>query len=254
MIHKGLSGHAIERRGDFVVKWTQGETAHRDLYNSWFKNNECHRNHSLFPIKTIKQSARLFPDDLRIEVTMPFIEGESGLTTTDHLLLKDHVKSSFYRRSKEIRNSGFKEICNKQLSSLNSYNIKEADELEFYLRSYIDRCEDSYIYGFCHGDFGFANLIVTAKDVFAIDLTPSFIDSPLMDIATMELCLFDPGTKPFHFHLFESLEKEYFRFKAQKDVLRMIKVLSFFREGQSLERTQELIRMFYGRSNRIADI
>ena len=99
--------------------------------------------------------------------------------------------------------------------------------------------------------------LISAPDedsVYMIDFTESFIDSPLIDLATMELSLFSEFSRTWNLECYTDCSNALFRYKEQTDIVRMVKVLSFYRDADTEERKKELSKLFYGWINRTRSI
>lgn len=150
---------------------------------------------------------------------MPFLDYESGFTSNEHDRVKKAIIESLVSRS-HVKSSGFKKIILRELERLE--RAKEIDLIFDRLK----KCSDEYIEGPTHGDLGLANILV-GPEIYLIDFTPSFIQSPLMDIATLETSLIgaEDGAKFKKF--FKEIERKFRAYKDQKDIIRMVKVLSY---------------------------
>lgn len=246
MKHKGHGEFGLTFTSDNVTKWTTGEVSSKALNKSLQKHLLDIQFNSLKPIMPVEIISTVTTKS-EVSFTMPYIKGDTGFTATIHRKkIKEQIRKSINKRSLHIR-QGFKALVEAEL------NILEDSELKNVVREELAKCSDHYPHGYCHGDFGFANMLIIDEVIHMIDYTPSFIESPLMDLATMELSLFSELAKDWHFEIFELLEKDLFRFKAHKDILRMCKVLSFKYDKSDPKLISENAGKFYGRTFRISD-
>lgn len=267
MIHKGLSGFGIKHETvhgkKFIKKWTRGPQAVLSLGFSHQKQNEAMINRPLWPIHAVpvhddyleggsfvygigSQLAGFLADgdkDPKFSFRMPFIDYPSGFTVTGYhrITMQMKINESFRHRCGNVA-EGFKSIVRAKLIPVPDSDFKTVvlGKLSF--------CPDFYPYGYAHGDFGFANMFIGGDDIMYItDFTESFIYSPLMDLVTMELSLFSDMCKPFHKEIYRSAKREnFYQFREQADILRMVKVLQYGIHAAEGERKKELTRMFYG--------
>ena len=163
---------------------------------------------------------------------------ESGFTgfTTD--LVPDLVES-FRNRSKNMR-CGFKTSIKKELLRFKNskYKTKILDKL--------DTCPDCYPSGYYHGDMGFANMIIEDGRIYMIDFSDSFIDSPLVDIASMFLSLSSALATTLHSATVVQIVYKLKYDLRQIDVIAKTKILSYFRDDDNEERKLELEQLFNG--------
>lgn len=247
MEHEGLSGCGFKKSKDQITKWTQGPDVYKKLKGSCYMQEVEAKKGFLFPIKTVPVYSKKEKGDY-LEFTMPLMPLSSGFTfKTNRGLIKSQIRRSFENRSLEPR-AGFKRIINE---IINNY---EDSDIKLTIQAALISCPDIYPHGYPHGDFGFANMLVSESEVFMIDFTESFIYSPLVDLATMELSLFSPWTRSWNLECFTECSNVLFRYKQQADIVRMVKVLTFIKKDDSLERRKELTRMFYGWNNRKTNI
>lgn len=247
VIHKGLSGFALEKKGDQVIKWTQGKESSKLLFDSAYLQAEERIKKELSPIKAVPIYAKSIKGDY-FSFNMPFMDLPSGFTFKKNgRIIKSIIRQSFENRSWNPR-GGFKSIIKKELLK---YPLSD---LKIMTEAALNYCSDIYPHGYAHGDMGFANMLIGEDEVYMIDFTPSFINSPLIDLCTMELSLFSEFTKSWNLECYTDCSNALFRYKEQAEVVRMVKVLSFMRDDDSSERRKELARMFYGWSGRKRNI
>lgn len=243
VIHKGLSGYALIKDGDRVIKWTKGEESSKKLYDSAFMQLDEAKRKELKPILTVPVYSSSLKFD-HFSFTMPFINLPSGFTFKKNgRIIKSIIRESFENRSWSPR-GGFKNLIKKELAK------HPLSDLKLMAEAALNNCSDIYPHGYAHGDMGFANMLIDECSVHMIDFTPSFIYSPLIDLATMELSLFSEFTRSWNLECYTDCSNALFRYKEQADVVRMVKVLSFIRDDDSSERSKELARMFYGWGSR----
>ena len=179
MTHRGLSGFAVEIDKDrkIVRKWTRGLESTPKLTASFHLQLEEYFSGKLYPMKTVPVTMCDGSKKDFIEFQMPFIDGNSGFTEWKHRNeMCDQIKKSFQSRKNDLR-SGFHSICLTELSNFKFPHLK------LQIVDLLSQCSEKYPYGFSHGDLGFANMIVDAEgQIHLIGFTPSFIDSPLMDL------------------------------------------------------------------------
>ena len=247
MIHKGLSGFALLKDGGKVTKWTQGKESCARLLDSCFRQSEERLKGLLYPIKTVPVYSRAIRNNY-FSFEMPFMDLPSGFTfKNNRLIIKSIIRQSFENRSWSPK-AGFKNIIRRELEK---YPISAQ---KIHIENMLNICSDIYPHGYAHGDMGFANMLIDEDSVYMIDFTESFIDSPLIDLATMELSLFSEFSKTWNLECFTDCSNALFRYKEQTDIVRMVKVLSFYRDTDTEERKRELSKLFYGWINRTRSI
>lgn len=258
MIHKGLSGFAVElkNKGREVHKWTTGADSAPRLQESYLKQFMDMGEHALAPILPVEiissyreAQNNLLNDDYTIEYcsfTMPFYDIPSGFTIQggSRINMLNQILMSFRNRSGKV-DEGFKGIITRTLKGLPDSDYKTVVEAKLLT------CPDFYPVGYAHGDFGFANMLVSETTIYMVDYTRSFIESPLMDLATMELSCFSEHTLPFHREICKQVRSQiFYQFQEQTDILKMVKVLTYDIHLKEGERLKELKRMFYGANYR----
>lgn len=235
--HQGHSGFGLKSTQKTVTKWTKGSESSVVLLESFRKQMLEISAKKLSPLKTVEvygfqQSEEYF------EFTMPYLNLESGFTTSNKTLVKNLIIQSLRQRT-TTEVMGFKGIIKHKLATFNDSKQKQS------LLSSVEHTALYYPYGYTHGDMGFANMLVDDESVYMIDFTESFIHSPLLDIATLWLSSKSPNTKDWHKELVAEIMREYSRFKEHIDIIRRTLVLSYFRDSQTKEREKELLDLFY---------
>lgn len=179
MLHRGYGGFGLIKMNDSIRKWTHGSQSKVQLYKSAVLQINSQMDNSLYPILTVPVDEMQMRGDY-FHFDMPFLEFESGFTTRHTKKLEIECLTSIKNRLGRDE-KGFLNIAYKFLDSVVcDISLKEK------VKSQIADCSDFYPRGFCHGDFGFANMLVGER-VHMIDFLPSFIESPLIDIATLQL-------------------------------------------------------------------
>lgn len=120
------------------------------------------------------------------------------------------------------------------------------EEMKRDIEESLKTCPDVYPLGPVHGDMGFANILFNGHQCFLVDFTPSFIQSPLMDLASMELCLFSYKAHPWHVAFFNELKSHFAQFSPQIDIIRKAKALSFYRRSYDESQMSDLWMKFHG--------
>lgn len=241
MKHKGLSGFGLRIKDDTIEKWTVGQESKLKLYESYLLQKNEHYLQNLLPIQPLPIFFSLDSFD-SFSFIMPYHLGDTGFTAEENININAAIRSSLIDRSYQYAD-GFKKIIKIEISKY------KKSVLTKIIEDKLESVDDLYPLGFCHGDFGFANMLIDGDSISMIDFTPSFIYSPLMDIATMELSLFSSVAKPWHFKLFEDIERDHERFKEQKNIVRMCKVLSFTHSEDNEDFKKDLMQKFYGISD-----
>lgn len=244
MRHDGHSGFCVQRHHDTVLKWTKGLESSDLLYQSGKLQRWCLHNDGLFPIRSVMVKIHLNEKRDYCSLEMPYVGCESGFTFKgDTQKMSEAIFKSFSFRSRDIR-PGFLHILKREIDKIGAH---VPSELKMIVRSVYSNCLDQYPYGFPHGDFGFANMLVDDRAIISmVDFTPSFIYSPLVDIATMELSLFSVYSRNQHVKIYKKCLSLFPYSGDQIELLRMLKVLSFYRDDDTKERRDELRTFFYG--------
>lgn len=245
VIHKGLSGFGFKDCGDQLIKWTTGKESKLVLMESCQAQMIERRLMKLYPLHTVPVYSKK-EDGESFEFSMPKLDFPSGFTFKyNPREIRSLIRQSFENRSWEPK-AGFKSIVRKELAK---YPLSD---LKLMAEAALEYCSDIYPHGYAHGDMGFANMLVDDKkiQIYMIDFTKSFIQSPLIDLATMELSLFSEFTKSWSLECWTDCSNALFRYKEQANVVRMVKVISFLRDNDSSERHKELTGLFYGWADR----
>ena len=256
MKHKGHSGFGLWASNNVMKKWTQGTESTHLLRASCNLQEMESKTGFLAPVKTV-EVINASGSDYEFEFEMPLLDYETAFTTKLKTgAMGNNIYQSFKNRSGRIQHTGFKRLVKNYLT-LNQWAINESTSTyKMIIEAELSTLpNDSYPSGFPHGDFGFANMLVdNSGDIWMVDFTPSFIYSPLMDLATMELSLRSDEAGPHHVAIFNHCMTLFSEYKKHKDIIRMCKVLSFFKDIQNKERSEELRDMFYGRIDRSSNI
>lgn len=88
---------------------------------------------------------------------------------------------------------------------------------------------DSYRYGYAHGDFGPANLFVDSLCLKAVDYSHAFIDSPLLDLAMFDLSV---STSSYshgeHYRILRNIRGLFKQAELdQVEIIKAVKILSW---------------------------
>ncbi len=191
---KGNSGCNIEQQGDIVIKTAIGSYAPR--LREQAQKQYCATQWSGIrnvvvgtPVLNIKED--LVGNDLKVTVTMPFIEGD---TLAEELLKYKGISSAEDLGSFIKSNFSFGKIYNSKAIFKNKIDdmIKKTPELQNELQEFWKEFEhdlEDIRGGYCHGDLTLENVIVGHKKsirfLYLIDFLDSFIDTPYVDIATV---------------------------------------------------------------------
>lgn len=215
--HKGLSGAAIEVVGDRVRKWTAGREASPLLHHALVLQRAC--SDELLPILSTEVLMwESDPDSCLFE--MPIYE-DTAFTRFD-LSIQTQIRLSLKNRlSFAYKRNDFASRIAQAVHSFCSSNLKQEFLADFDIEP------STYPAGYCHGDFGFANMMIDNGQVKMIDFTPSFLYTPLIDIASMEMSLFSDATTTKHAEFVEEILEEFKEWRPQINILRKVKVLSF---------------------------
>jgi len=195
---KGNSGCNIEQQGDKVVKTAIGSYAPRlreQAQKQYCATSWSGTRNSIegTPVLNIKED--LVGNDLKVTVTMPFIEGD---TLAEELLKHKGISSAEDLGAFISSNFTFGKVWNSKVIFKNKIDdmIKKTPELQSELQEFLKEFEQDLgdiKGGYCHGDLTLENIIVGHKEtystaarvLFLIDFLDSFIDTPYIDIATV---------------------------------------------------------------------
>ena len=220
--HKGLSGFSLRREGDEVIKWTRGIESTKILKESYMMQLREMTFETMYPIKTveIKSVMDLIDFGEYFDFRMPLIEADSAFYYPHGERLFAQVRASFWARSYRPV-GGFKEIIKAYLLGI------EPSCMKLEVEEQLAEASDYYPSGFCHGDFGLANMLIVEDSIHMIDYTPSFIQTPLIDIATLEMSMVHMEVSQWHLDLLKILKNDYKGYADKIDILRKCKVLGF---------------------------
>jgi hypothetical protein len=221
--HSGFSGFGLRRHGDTVQKWTRGENAILLLKESMRLHSEALKSKRFSPLRAVP-IVGFWEENGEFFFEMPFYDLDSGFTTKDTERLKSALIKSLENRSC-VKSSGFKKIIAKEIEKLPDTPL--IDEIIKDLRE----SSDEFIEGPVHGDFGLANMLV-GKEIYLIDFTPSFIHSPLMDIATLEMSIASASKGEHHVKMFKEIRNKFKVYRKQIDIIRKTKAAGFKTEIQ----------------------
>jgi predicted nucleic acid-binding protein len=195
---KGNSGCNIEQQGDKVVKTAIGSYAPRlreQAQKQYCATSWSGTRNSIegTPVLNIKED--LVGNDLKVTVTMPFIEGD---TLAEELLKHKGISSAEDLGAFISSNFTFGKVWNSKVIFKNKIDdmIKKTPELRNELQEFLKEFEQDLgdiKGGYCHGDLTLENIIVGHKETYStaarvlylIDFLDSFIDTPYIDIATV---------------------------------------------------------------------
>lgn len=212
--HKGLSGFGVTLESDLVRKWTIGEQS-QELYDCMKRQKDC--GQSLYPIEAVPvYSYKYKHRPASFEFHMPYLDTESGVTTTEFKLLEDDIIESFRVRSLFVAH-GLNSIVRYELQNLKNV----PNEIVQRIISTLNKETDAYLCGYAHGDFGFANMLLSEGKIKMIDFCKPFIDSPLLDLATMSLS----AVKPEHLRIVERASIMFKSWSSQSEIICKVHLL-----------------------------
>src|SRR5690554_6804618 len=135
---------------------------------------------------------------------------------------------------------GFRRVCTERLATIPDGDLK-SEVLEMLASS-----PDTYPKGGCHGDFGINNFLFKDGVVYTYDLSHSFIDSVLRDLATYRLSIIESDSS-FAGDVLRMIESKWHAHAMQADIVRKIRVLEFYKETNSDSTKILHKKMFYDR-------
>ena len=135
---------------------------------------------------------------------------------------------------------GFRRICGERLATIPDGDLK-SEVLEMLASS-----PDTYPKGGCHGDFGINNFLFKDGVVYTYDLSHSFIDSVLHDLAAYRLSIIESDSS-FAGDVLRMIESKWHAHAMQADIVRKIRVLEFYKETNSDSTKILHKKMFYDR-------
>ena len=148
--------------------------------------------------------------------------------------------SSYFCPSRWRYVDGFRRVCEVRLETIPDGGLKD-EVLEM-----LEASPDVYPAGSCHGDFGINNFLFRDGVVYTFDLSHSFINSVLHDIAAYRLSIIESDSS-FAGNVLRMIESKWHAHAMQADIVRKIRVLEFYKETNS-ESTRILHKkMFYDR-------
>lgn len=230
--HKGLCGCDIKVVGSKVHKWTSGKESESKLLVSHLKSVAAKKSKSSRPF--IPVTGEIVLGD-GTTLVMDLIEGESGFTTNDIPLLDELIIKYFDRDWPLV--TGFRSKIAERLKDFPDSDLRR----DIYSR--IDRIRDSYPAGFCHGDFGFANMILNGK-YYLIDYTEVFMNSPLVDLAKLEMCMVGRDRDPDRMGIIKKAKELFWCRSGQIDIIRQTLALEFYNEWND-EDTRQMARLVF---------
>lgn len=244
----GLSGFAVERKDDKVLKWTRGTESAYKLRKDCMKQVKELSANKLHPIKTVDVICFYEEDDF-FGFETPYLAYETGFALTKNQnIVFDQILNSLINRFESTRD-GFKKICldqlNKSISELEKKPYKDQGLFLAQKIGYlIDQSSDVYPWGYCHGDFGFANMLVDPKgQIHMIDFTTSFIYSPLMDIATLTMsCMFKGRGNDFTDKTKADIKSNFKEYTHKIRILRILKMFSWLPYADNEKWREKLIK------------
>lgn len=242
MKHKGCSGFAVQRKNDRVIKWTQGADSSPRLEASCFKQIDDYCNPHMKGILAV-EVLRFDKGVNSFSFEMEYLDLESVYTHRGNFSMINTVLLNHFDELHPYYESGFQSIMMAEIDRL-------CDRHPF-IRTYSQQIENQiedvqYRYGYCHGDMGFANLLVDKHCLRAIDYSPSFIDSPLYDAAMMQMSFKMNAFKclPEHAQIMKNVKNSFHDYeKIQIDLIEKVKILSFLPHAGSDDKFKEFMRI-----------
>ena len=224
--HKGLSGAAIEVVNGRVRKWTRGSVAAPELRNA--ATRQANADFYLLPILaapilSIEEKEDYFAFEMDIYPETAFTSFSDKIEKKIGLSLRDRLFGNY-------RNVIWDPLL--PVSGFKDSQLKKDFQREWPQAVH-------FPYGYAHGDFGFANMMVEDDQIYMIDFTTPLIQSPLVDIATMEMSLFADAATKKHADFVAKIRDKYSDWKHQIDLIRKVKVLSY-------NKPDECRDIFYG--------
>lgn len=239
----GLSGcrFKLNEKGN-VVKYARNDRKRiDDLKTSYAKSKIGYLNDSMCPIRVLNPIS-FKEEDSYFEVEMPLIKDVSQCSDT---LIRSCC--SYFMKERPIF-SGFKLSSLKELNRIMSKNegdlfCREINIMGREIADLINECSDNYPQSFFHGDFGMSNIIESKGVVYAIDLSPGYINSILVDVATLEMNTLEKDD--WEVALSKSVSKFFKSYRQQIDIIRKLRILSFWKVSNTESTKITHRKMFY---------
>lgn len=223
--NKGFGGHALEVR-EVVRKWTTGVESKEKLKAEFYKTIRAIEDNSMAPLGYVEPISMTDGPNW-FEYTMPYIHGEPAHKVADFKPIADAIKASIQFRCRG-RVSGFRLLARRQLDLIYSQK-PELNQFDKRMSAMIGSSSDLYPEGFCHGDMGLSNILVSKEGIKCIDFTPAFLNSPLIDVATYDLSLNNDESliREDHKKLRDELFDYFDKYRVNIILIKKLKILSW---------------------------
>lgn len=240
--YKGHSGCRFKVGPDgTLIKYASGcPDRMEQLAVSWAKSKVALECGNLEPFKVV-DCVDFLANDESFEFHMEHIsDGVPILGSSEAREAFFVAARSYFCPSRWRYARGFSRVCSERLATIPDGDLK--DEVIELLAS----SPDTYPKGGCHGDFGINNFLFRDGIVYTFDLSHSFIDSVLHDVAAYRLSIIESDSS-FAGDVLRMIESKWHSHSMQADIVRKIRVLEFYKETNS-ESTKILHKkMFYDR-------
>ena len=222
--YKGYSGckFKVDSNGVLVKYASNDKKRINDLKHSYSKTLTAHIYNRMRPFKVVEP---LFSteDVQSFRFGMRHIDNAYNVNSPQGRDLFFSKARTYFKIERSVQ-IGFVKECKIELSKIKDSKLKSIVE------NLLHSCSDEYPVSFSHGDFGVNNFLVKGNEVYTFDLSPAFINSILLDIATLQLSVIDCDLGHVGHEVLSFALKRYAKFKCQIDIVRKIRVLQFYNE------------------------
>lgn len=248
MKHNGLGFCGISMVGDLVMKWTRGNVSGKELYDRAVKQQNASKYlNQVEPFKALPIESVVMGEQSYI--IMKYCPLETGFTAHNeqYEYMVKMVEDYFENRiSESINKKGFNTICLERMKTIFKQILnKNYEDCYIFMKildRYMEKCPEWYPWGYYHGDFGFANMFFGRDEAYLIDFELKFIESPLIDIATMiNSTDSNPTAKEIHHHLCRLITRKYKDLSHHVRVVRVLEMCSWLPNIESKDNRLEII-------------
>lgn len=187
-------------------------------------------------------------DPLIVVRPIEYVEGDYDSFHMDFIYANDlrnscindkHIDKfvTYFSNHRGNKKFGFKDLVKKAIE-----NFNESDYKKNIMES-LDECDDIYLDGYSHGDFGTGNLIIKNDDIYIFDFVVPVINTILFDVAVFRSTLKLELSKE-RIKLIEKLDHLFKDYLPQIEILKKLRAAQFYKDSSSDRHKAELDEWF----------
>lgn len=187
-------------------------------------------------------------DPLIVVRPIQYLEGDHDSFYMDYIYSNDLRKSyinekhidkflTYFSNHRGNKKFGFKELVRSTIENFEESTYKEN------IKDSLDSCDDIYLDGYTHGDFGAGNLIIKNDDIYIFDFVVPVINTILFDVAVFRATL-KLELSESRILLIKKLDELFKDYLPQIEILKKLRAAQFYKESSTDRHKEELDEWF----------